>query len=172
MKWGKTSSAALAASDAVPRIALTDANTSLDSSRAPTTSLSPTRSLVILVYKNGDEYFPGIAVNVAQRMFKSMPGFLASLAERLDMPWGVRRLYACPSGDRVRKLAHLINGGLYVAAGNKAYKHVEYPMPSPLDDSASFELDDDTIVMPERLRPATPDREWRNTSTYRRRARE
>lgn len=136
-------------------------------------SSSLRRGLVILVYKNGSPYFPGLSLTLHPKKYKTLHVLLGDLSTRMDLPWGARRLYAYPSGDRITRLSHLVNNGLYVAAGNEAYKDIEYILPSPVDNSDSLDLDAegyrDVVVIPDRLRPATPEREWRNTSTYRRR---
>uniref|UniRef100_A0AAX7UB56 Doublecortin domain-containing protein n=1 Tax=Astatotilapia calliptera TaxID=8154 RepID=A0AAX7UB56_ASTCA len=83
--------------------------------------LPPTK--IIVVYRNGDAYFPGRKVVVNPRYVPYFDNFLTSLTKGIEAPFGaVRRLYTATQGHQVHHLDDLQHGSEYVAAGNEAFK--------------------------------------------------
>lgn len=86
--------------------------------------LPPTK--IIVVYRNGDAYFPGRKVVVNPRYVPYFDNFLTSLTKGIETPFGaVRRLYTATQGHQVHHLDDLQHGSEYVAAGNEAFKKLK-----------------------------------------------
>ncbi|XP_063356287.1 doublecortin domain-containing protein 2 [Pelmatolapia mariae] len=87
--------------------------------------LPPTK--IIVVYRNGDAYFPGRKVVVNPRHVPYFDNFLTSLTKGIEAPFGaVRRIYTATQGHQVHHLDDLQHGSVYVAAGNEAFKKLNY----------------------------------------------
>nr|XP_046268523.1 doublecortin domain-containing protein 2 isoform X5 [Scatophagus argus] len=87
--------------------------------------LPPTKT--IIVYRNGDAFFPGKKVVVNLRQVATFDNLLASLTRGIEAPFGaVRRLYTPTEGRRVQRLDDLKHGSVYVAAGNEQFKRLDY----------------------------------------------
>ncbi|KAM3594743.1 uncharacterized protein V6R79_013465 [Siganus canaliculatus] len=81
----------------------------------------------IIVYRNGDAFFPGKRVVVNPRQVTTFENFLATLTSGIEAPFGaVRRLYTATEGYRVQRLDSLNHGSVYVAAGNEQFKKLNY----------------------------------------------
>lgn len=81
---------------------------------------------IIVVYRNGDGYFPGRKVVVNPRHVPYFDNFLTSLTKGIEAPFGaVRRLYTATQGHQVHHLDDLQHGSVYVAAGNEAFKKLK-----------------------------------------------
>ncbi|KAI3367677.1 hypothetical protein L3Q82_026517 [Scortum barcoo] len=87
--------------------------------------LPPTKTVV--VYRNGDAFFPGRKVVVNPRQVTTFDNFLSQLTRGLEAPFGaVRKLYTPGEGRRVWGLDDLKHGSVYVAAGNEHFKKLDY----------------------------------------------
>ncbi|XP_075964617.1 doublecortin domain-containing protein 2C [Anarhichas minor] len=87
--------------------------------------LPPTKT--IIVYKNGDAFFPGRKIVVNPRHLSTFDNLLTSLTREIEAPFGaVRRLYTPTEGHKVQNLDDLEHGSVYVAAGNEQFKKLEY----------------------------------------------
>uniref|UniRef100_A0AAQ5Z2X1 Doublecortin domain-containing protein n=1 Tax=Amphiprion ocellaris TaxID=80972 RepID=A0AAQ5Z2X1_AMPOC len=76
--------------------------------------LPPTKT--IIVYRNGDAFFPGRKLVVNPRQLSTFDSFLTFLTRAIEAPFGaVRRLYTPRQGHRVQHMDDLKHGSVYVA---------------------------------------------------------
>uniref|UniRef100_A0A3Q1EYL4 Si:dkey-25g12.4 n=1 Tax=Acanthochromis polyacanthus TaxID=80966 RepID=A0A3Q1EYL4_9TELE len=82
----------------------------------------------IIVYRNGDAFFPGRKIVVNPRQMSTFDSFLTFLTRVIEAPFGaVRRLYTPRQGHRVQHMDDLKHGSVYVAAGNEHFKKLIQP---------------------------------------------
>ncbi|XP_059210034.1 doublecortin domain-containing protein 2 isoform X2 [Centropristis striata] len=87
--------------------------------------LPPTKT--VIVYRNGDAFFPGKKTIVNPRHVSTFDNFLTFLTKWIEAPFGaVRKLYTPREGHRVQHLEDLKHGSVYVAAGNEPFKQLDY----------------------------------------------
>ncbi|XP_061626946.1 serine/threonine-protein kinase DCLK2 isoform X3 [Phyllopteryx taeniolatus] len=81
-------------------------------------------------YRNGDKYFKGLVYAVSADRFRSMDALLMeltrSLSDNVNLPQGVRTLYALDGGRKISSLDDLVEGESYVCASNEPFRHVDY----------------------------------------------
>ncbi|KAM4625871.1 doublecortin domain-containing protein 2C [Polymixia lowei] len=81
----------------------------------------------IIVYRNGDAFFPGKRMVVKRRRGSTFESFLTSLTSDFKAPFGaVRNLYTVREGRNVTDLDALQQGEGYVAAGAERFRKLEY----------------------------------------------
>lgn len=85
--------------------------------------LPPTKT--IIVYKNGDAFFPGRKLVVNPRQLSTFDSFLTFLTRGLETSFAVRNLYTLREGHKVQHLDNLMHGSVYVAAGQEHFKKLE-----------------------------------------------
>uniref|UniRef100_A0AAX7U0F5 Doublecortin domain-containing protein n=1 Tax=Astatotilapia calliptera TaxID=8154 RepID=A0AAX7U0F5_ASTCA len=119
--------------------------------------LPPTK--IIVVYRNGDAYFPGRKVVVNPRYVPYFDNFLTSLTKGIEAPFGaVRRLYTATQGHQVHHLDDLQHGSEYVAAGNEA---IDFKLHTYF--STVVFTNGEVLVPPARIRiPKYTLRSWEN----------
>lgn len=65
-------------------------------------------------YRNGDKYFKGLVFAVSNDRFRSLDALLIeltrSLSDNVNLPQGVRTLYALDGGRKITSLDELVEG--------------------------------------------------------------
>ncbi|KAK6168200.1 hypothetical protein SNE40_022076 [Patella caerulea] len=77
-------------------------------------------------YKNGDHNFGGRVITWNKRRIRTFDSFLTELTNALKLTGGcVRRVYTPRLGHRITDFEKLEEGGIYVAAGQEAFRKLE-----------------------------------------------
>ncbi|XP_016145627.1 serine/threonine-protein kinase DCLK2-like isoform X4 [Sinocyclocheilus grahami] len=81
-------------------------------------------------YRNGDKYFNGLVYAVSGDRFRSFDALLMeltrSLSDNVNLPQGVRNIYAMEGGKKITSLDELLEGESYVCASSEPYRKVDY----------------------------------------------
>ncbi|CAB1330661.1 unnamed protein product [Coregonus sp. 'balchen'] len=85
----------------------------------------PTKTIV--VYRNGDAFFPGRKFVINQRQMSTFDSFLSSVTRGVEAPFGaVRNVYTPREGHKIHDLVNLQHGERYVAGGGERFKKLDY----------------------------------------------
>uniref|UniRef100_A0A8B9QLB2 Doublecortin domain-containing protein 2 n=1 Tax=Apteryx owenii TaxID=8824 RepID=A0A8B9QLB2_APTOW len=77
----------------------------------------------VLVYRNGDPFFPGRRIVINEKKVSNFEVFLKEVTGGVKAPFGaVRNIYTPRGGHRIRQLEELQSGEHYVAGGREAFK--------------------------------------------------
>lgn len=80
----------------------------------------------LLVYRNGDPFFPGHRIVISEKKVSNFEVFLKEVTAGVKAPFGaVRNIYTPRGGHRVRQLEDLRSGEQYVAGGREAFKKLK-----------------------------------------------
>lgn len=81
----------------------------------------------VLVYRNGDPFFPGRRIVINEKKVSNFEVFLKEVTGGVKAPFGaVRNIYTPRAGHRVRQLEELQSGEQYVAGGREAFKKLKW----------------------------------------------
>ncbi|KAI1895792.1 hypothetical protein AGOR_G00110420 [Albula goreensis] len=95
------------------------------SGRTPLPQPPPTRTIV--VYRNGDAFFPGRRFVLNQRQMSTFDSFLSSVTHGVEASFGaVRNVYTPREGHKILDLEKVKHGERYVAAGAERFKKLDY----------------------------------------------
>ncbi|XP_063040187.1 doublecortin domain-containing protein 2 isoform X2 [Engraulis encrasicolus] len=87
--------------------------------------LPPTKT--IMIYRNGDAFYPGRKMVINQRQISTFDTFLSTVTLGIQAPFGaVRNIYTPREGHRISEMDHLQHGDKYVAAGKERFKKLDY----------------------------------------------
>ncbi|KAI4889545.1 hypothetical protein NFI96_033113 [Prochilodus magdalenae] len=96
-------------------------------SEASVRDFRPPTAKTVIVYRNGDAFYPGKRFVINQRHTATFESFLSSVTRGIEAPFGaVRTIYALKEGHRVLALEQLLHGERYVAAGAERLKKLDY----------------------------------------------
>ncbi|XP_059410274.1 serine/threonine-protein kinase DCLK2-like isoform X7 [Carassius carassius] len=106
------------------------AHCSLYRTRTLQSLTSERKAKKVRFYRNGDRYFKGLVYAVSSERFRSFDALLMeltrSLSDSVNLPQGVRNIYAMEGGKKITSLDELLEGESYVCASNEPYRKVEY----------------------------------------------
>ncbi|KAG7471215.1 hypothetical protein MATL_G00122120 [Megalops atlanticus] len=81
-------------------------------------------------YRNGDRYFKGIVYAISPDRFRSFEALLAdltrTLSDNVNLPQGVRIIYAIDGSQKITSMDQLVEGESYVCGSIEAYKKLDY----------------------------------------------
>ncbi|XP_064189854.1 doublecortin domain-containing protein 2 isoform X2 [Anguilla rostrata] len=87
----------------------------------------PPPAKTIVVYRNGDAFFPGRKFVLNQRQMSTFDSFLSLVTNGVEAPFGaVRNVYTPREGHKILDLQNLQHGERYVAAGAERFKKLDY----------------------------------------------
>uniref|UniRef100_A0A8C9TCW2 Serine/threonine-protein kinase DCLK2 n=1 Tax=Scleropages formosus TaxID=113540 RepID=A0A8C9TCW2_SCLFO len=106
------------------------AHCSLYRARTLKTLSSEKKAKKVRFYRNGDRYFNGIAYAVSQDRFRSFDALLAdltrALSDNVNLPQGVRAIYAADGGKKITSIEQLVEGESYVCSSIEPFKKLDY----------------------------------------------
>uniref|UniRef100_A0A8C7WB38 Doublecortin domain-containing protein n=1 Tax=Oncorhynchus mykiss TaxID=8022 RepID=A0A8C7WB38_ONCMY len=85
----------------------------------------PSPIKTVVVYRNGDAFFPGRRFVINPRQVSSFDSFLNTVTGGVEAPFGaVRNVYTPREGHRIQSLETLQHGEIYVAGGTERFKKI------------------------------------------------
>ncbi|CAB1342720.1 unnamed protein product, partial [Coregonus sp. 'balchen'] len=88
----------------------------------------PSPIKTVLVYRNGDAFFPGRRFVINPRQVSSFDSFLNTVTGGVEASFGaVRNVYTPREGHRIQSLETLQHGEKYVAGGTERFKKMKSP---------------------------------------------
>ena len=86
----------------------------------------PPPSRTVVMYRNGDSYYPGRKIVINHRQMSHFDSFLSLVTFGVEAPFGaVRNIYTPREGHRILDMDHFQHGETYVAAGRERFKKLE-----------------------------------------------
>ncbi|XP_052001173.1 doublecortin domain-containing protein 2 [Xyrauchen texanus] len=90
-------------------------------------SHQPPPTKTVVVFRNGDAFYPGRRFVINQRQLSTFDSFLNTVTRGITAPFGaVRNIYTPNEGHRIVDLEQLVHGERYVAAGAERLKKLDY----------------------------------------------
>ncbi|XP_059377063.1 doublecortin domain-containing protein 2C [Carassius carassius] len=90
-------------------------------------SAHPPPPKTVIVFRNGDAFYPGRKFVINQRQSYTFESFLNTVTRGITAHFGaVRNIYTTNKGHRVTNLEKLVHGEIYVAAGAEGLKQMDY----------------------------------------------
>ncbi|XP_073682706.1 doublecortin domain-containing protein 2C [Garra rufa] len=87
----------------------------------------PPPTKTVIVFRNGDAFYPGRKFVISQRQSSTFDSFLNTVTRGITAHFGaVRNIYTPNKGHRVANLEQLVHGEIYVAAGAERLKKMDY----------------------------------------------
>ncbi|XP_035391780.1 serine/threonine-protein kinase DCLK1a isoform X3 [Electrophorus electricus] len=106
------------------------AHCSLYRTRTLKTLSTEKRAKKVRFYRNGDRYFNGIVYAISTDRFRSFDALLAdltrSLSDNVNLPQGVRIIYAIDGSKKITSIDQLTEGESYVCGSIEAFKKLDY----------------------------------------------
>lgn len=85
-----------------------------------------TKPRKIVLYRNGDRYFPGKQISITPQNYAEIQHLLQELSNIVDLPYGVRRLFTPVNGSEVTDVNSLKDGASYICAAFEPFQKLEY----------------------------------------------
>uniref|UniRef100_A0A672KZ32 Si:dkey-25g12.4 n=1 Tax=Sinocyclocheilus grahami TaxID=75366 RepID=A0A672KZ32_SINGR len=106
---------------------------------------------MVLVFRNGDAFYPGRKFVINQRQSFTFDSFLNTVTRGITAHFGaVQNIYTPNKGHRVMDLEQLVNGEIYVAAGAERLKKMEQRGPVHLSPLQIQPVVHSRIIVPAR----------------------
>lgn len=86
----------------------------------------PSKSKVVLFFKNGDRNFRGLQVTVNSRRIRNFDNLLNELTRITNLPQGVRFIFTPISGNKIESLEQILDGHAYVCGSYSKFKKINY----------------------------------------------
>ncbi|KAG7269971.1 hypothetical protein CRUP_021826 [Coryphaenoides rupestris] len=106
------------------------AHCSLYRTRTLKTIAEEKRAKKVRFYRNGDRYFNGLVYAISVDRFRTFDALLAdltrSLSDNVNLPQGVRTIYALDGTQKIATIEQLVEGDSYVCSSVEAYKKMDY----------------------------------------------
>jgi IS30 family transposase len=85
-----------------------------------------TNSRKIVLFRNGDRYFPGKHMTIMPQNYSHMTELLQDLSTTIELPYGVRRLFTPDKGSEITNVHSIRHGASYVCASFEPFQKLEY----------------------------------------------
>ncbi|XP_051972318.1 serine/threonine-protein kinase DCLK1-like isoform X5 [Xyrauchen texanus] len=106
------------------------AHCSLYRTRTLKTISSEKKAKKVRFYRNGDRYFNGIVYAISSDRIRTFDALLAdltrTLSDNVNLPQGVRIIYAIDGSKKITSIDQLMEGESYVCGSTEAFKKLDY----------------------------------------------
>ncbi|KAK9968441.1 hypothetical protein ABG768_002768 [Culter alburnus] len=106
------------------------AHCSLYRTRTLKTLSSEKKAKKVRFYRNGDRYFNGIVYAISSDRIRTFDALLAdltrTLSDNVNLPQGVRIIYAIDGSKKITSIDQLVEGESYVCGSTEAFKKLDY----------------------------------------------